>query len=92
MQEDRAQRVVERLRTHGVIARVAHAGAFRVGIRVPLPDGREALWDIDGAAGLEAQIMRDGILVGFIPCIPGSESYDEPATARAIASADYGPG
>lgn len=84
--------MVEQLRAHGVIARVAHAGPFRVGIRVPLADGREALWDMDGAAGLEAQVMRDGILVGFIPCIPGSEAFDENTMALAIAAADYGSG
>ena len=45
---------------------------------------------MDGAAGLEAQIMRDGVLVGFVPQIEGSENFDEAMTARAIATADYG--
>lgn len=84
--------MVDGLRAHGVIARLAHAGPFRVGIRIPLGDGREALWDVDGAAGLEAQIMRNGVLVGFVPTIPGSEDFDEAQTVRAIAGADYGPG
>lgn len=92
MQEDQALRVIEKLRARGVIARLAHAGPFRIGIRVPLADGREALWDIDGAAGLEAQVIRDGILVGFVPQIPGSESFDESAMVQAIATADYGSG
>lgn len=91
MHQDQAQNVVQGLRAHGVIARIAHAGPFRVGIRVPLGDGREALWDVDGAAGLEALIMRDGVLVGFVPTIPGSEDFDEAAVVLAIAGADYGP-
>ncbi len=92
MREEQALRVVDGLRAHGVIARLVHAGPFRVGIRVPLPDGREALWDVDGAAGLEAQVLRDGILVGFVPAIPGSEGFDEARVVEAIAAADYGRG
>lgn len=90
MQEDEAQRIAQALRGYGLIAQVARPSAYRFGIRVPLGDGREALWDVDGAAGLEAQIMRDGVLVGFVPMIEGSESFDEETTARAIATADYG--
>ena len=78
------------LQARGVIARVARPGTFQFGIRIPLGDGREALWDVDGAAGLEAQVMRDGMLVGFVPHIPGSEDFDEEQTVEAIASANYG--
>ena len=92
MQEDEAQRIADALTNRGVIAKVARPAAFRFGIRVPIGDGREALWDVDGAAGLEAQVMRDGILVGFIPTIPGSEQFTEAQAANAIATADYGPG
>lgn len=88
--ENEAQRVVAGLRAHGVIAAVARPATFRFGVRVPLGDGREALWDVDGAAGLEAQIMRDGVLVGFVPRIEGSEDFDEGQTVTAIAAADYG--
>jgi hypothetical protein len=56
---------------------------------VVLEDGREAIWDTDGTAGLEAQVMRDGMLVGFVPSIEGSEEYDEAQTIDAIARADY---
>jgi hypothetical protein len=90
MQESEAQQVVEKLQARGVIARVARPAAFRFGVRVPLGDGREALWDVDGAAGLEAQVMRDGVLVGFVPQIPGSETYDVDQVTDAIATADYG--
>ena len=58
-------------------------------MRVVIGDGREALWDVDGAAGLEAQVMRDGVLVGFVPKIPGSEGYTIEQTVDAIAAAVY---
>ena len=91
MDEQRARRVVEKLRARNVFAHVKlpHAGITQYGIRVVLPDGREAIWDNDGTAGLEAQIMRNGILVGFVPSIPGSESFGEPEIIEAIAAADY---
>ena len=91
MDEARARRVVETLRTRKVFAHVKlpHAGITRYGVRVVLPDGREAVWDNDGTAGLEAQIMRDGILVGFVPSIPGSENFGEAQIIEAIARADY---
>ncbi len=59
------------------------------GIRVTIGDGREAIWDTDGTATLEAQIMRDGMLVGFVPVIEGSEDFDEAQVVDAIARADY---
>jgi hypothetical protein len=90
MREDEATRVAQALVERGVIARVARPAAYRFGVRVPLGDGREALWDVDGAAGLEAQIMRNGMLVGFVPQVPGSEHFDEEQTVQAIVSADYG--
>lgn len=92
MTEDEATSVAAALVERGVIARVARPSAYRFGIRVPLGDGREALWDVDGAAGLEAQIMRDGVLVGFVPQIPGSERFDRAQTVEAILTARYGPG
>ena len=89
MEENRARRVVDALREHGVNARVAKAGVYRFGIRVALPDGREALWDADGTAGLEANVLRDGVLVGFVPEIPGSDAYDDAQVIDAIARTDY---
>ncbi len=89
MQEDEANAVVSALQEQGVLARVIRPTAFRFGVRVPLGDGREALWDVDGAAGLEAQVMRDGVLVGFVPTIPGSESFGVAETVAAIAGQDY---
>jgi hypothetical protein len=91
MDETRARRIVETLRARNVFAHVKlpHAGITRYGIRVVLPDGREAIWDNDGTAGLEAQIMRNGILVGFVPNIAGSENFREAEIVEAIARADY---
>ncbi len=91
MRQDEADRVAAALSERGIIARVARPAAYRFGIRIPLGDGREALWDVDGAAGLEAQIMRDGVLVGFVPQIAGSQNFDERQTVEAILAADYGP-
>jgi hypothetical protein len=90
MQEDEAARIAAALTERGLIARVARPSSYRFGVRIPLGDGREALWDVDGAAGLEAQIMRDGMLVGFVPQIPGSETFDEEQTVEAILATDYG--
>jgi hypothetical protein len=54
-----------------------------------LRDGREAEWDTDGTAGLEAQVMKDGMLVGYVPQIEGSEDFDEQQVVDAIARTDY---
>jgi hypothetical protein len=91
MDEQRARRVVETLRGRNVFAHVKlpHAGITQYGIRVVLPDGREAIWDNDGTAGLEAQVMRNGVLVGFVSSIPGSENFGEEQIIDAIAAADY---
>jgi hypothetical protein len=91
MEEQRAGRVVETLRARNVFAhlKLPHAGVTQYGIRVVLPDGREAIWDNDGTAGLEAQVMRNGILVGFVASIPGSENFGDAQIVEAIATADY---
>lgn len=89
MDENRARRVVDALRERGVPAHVERAGVNQFGIRVVLFDGREAIWDTDGTAGLEAQVMRNGVLVGFVPKIEGSEEFDEARTIDAIARTDY---
>ena len=89
MEPNRAERIVAALRERDVMAHVAQAGVYRAGIRVVIPDGREALWDADGAAALDAQVLRDGVLVGFVPTIPGSADFDDEQTIVAIATADY---
>jgi hypothetical protein len=87
--EDRARRVADTLRERGVDAHLERAGVYQFGVRVSLGDGREAIWDSDGTASLEAQVMRDGNLVGFVPVIEGSEDFDEAQVVDAIARTDY---
>ena len=89
MEEKRAQRVVDRLREQGVDAYIERASTYQFGVRVALRDGRNAVWDTDGTLGLEAQVMRDGMLVGFVPQIEGSEDFDEDQTVDAISGTDY---
>ncbi|HWG01219.1 MAG TPA: hypothetical protein VG164_05150 [Trebonia sp.] len=88
MDEFKARRVVDALRDRGVNAHLFR-GEGQYGVRVSLPGGREAEWDTDGTAGLEAQVMRDGMLVGYVPEIEGSEDFDEPRIVDAIARTDY---
>ncbi len=89
MEENRARGVVEALRGRGIAAEMAQAGVYQFGIRIDLPDGRQAVWDTDGTAGLEAQVMRNGMLVGFVPSIEGSEDFDQAAVVEAMANTDY---
>lgn len=89
MEENRARRVVDALRERGIDARTRKAGVYQFGIWVKISGGREAVWDTDGTAGLEAQVMRDGMLVGFVPSIPGSDDFDESQVVDAIARTDY---
>jgi hypothetical protein len=89
VEEDKARHVVDALRERGIDAHMEKAGVYQFGVRVELPDGREAVWDSDGTAELEAQVMRDGVLVGFVPVIDGSEDFDEAQVVDAIARTDY---
>ena len=89
MDENRARRIVDTLRERGLNAHLQKAGVYQFGVRVSVKGGREAMWDTDGTAGLEAQVMRDGMLVGFVPVIPDSENFDEDQVVDAIARTDY---
>ena len=89
MDENRARSVVEALRSRGIDAQIEKAGVYQFGVRIALPDGRQAIWDTDGTLGLEAQVMRNGMLVGFVPSIPDSEDFDEAQVVEAIAHTDY---
>jgi hypothetical protein len=89
MDENRARRVVDGLRERGVDAHLLKAGVDQFGVRVALHDGRDAEWDTDDTAGLEAQVMQDGDLVGYVPQIEGSEDFDEQQVIDAIARTDY---
>lgn len=90
MEESTAEQVVELLRSRRIFASVnRRAGVYNVGVRVVIPDGREAIWDNDGASGLEAMVLRDGMLVGFVPQLPDSDELDAATIARIIADTDY---
>jgi hypothetical protein len=89
MEENEARRVVDALRNRGTDATLARVAAHQFGVGVRLPDGREAIWDSDGTAALEAQVMRNGMLVGYVPVIEGSADYTEDQIVDAIVRTDY---
>lgn len=89
MEENKARRVVDALRDRGTDAQIARVGVYQFGVSVRLPDGREAVWDSDGTASLEAQVMRDGVLVGYVPAIDGSDDYTDDQVVDAIVRTDY---
>ena len=89
MEENKARRVVDTLRERGTDAQLARVGVYQFGVSIPLADGREATWDSDGTAALEAQVMRNGVLVGYVPAIEGSDDYTEEQVVDAILRTDY---
>jgi hypothetical protein len=89
MDENRARRVADALRDRGIDAHLETAGIDVYGVRVMLSGGREAIWGNEGTSSLEAEVLLDGDLVGFIPEIAGSETFDEAQIVDAIARADY---
>ena len=89
MEENKARRVVDALRDRGTDASLARVGVYQFGVSIRLPDGREATWDSDDTAALEAQVMRNGMLVGYVPVIEGSENYSEAQIVDAIVRTDY---
>jgi hypothetical protein len=89
MDENRARRVADALRDRGVDAHLETAGIDIYGVRVLLSGGREAIWGNEGTSSLEAEVLLDGDLVGFIPEIPGSTAFDEAQIVDVIARADY---
>src|SRR6476620_5108571 len=89
MEENKARRIVDTLRDRGTDADLARVGVYQFGVSIRLPDGREATWGSDGTAALEAQVMRNGMLVGYVPSIEGSEDFDEGQVIDAILRTDY---
>ena len=89
MDENRARRVADALRDRGIDAHLGKGGVDVYGVRVSIGDGRQAIWGQEGTATLEAEVLLDGDLVGFVPEIPGSESFDDAQVVDAIARADY---
>jgi hypothetical protein len=87
--ENRARRVTDALRDRGVDAHVERDGVGIYGVRIAVGGGRQAIWGTEGTTGLEAEVMLEGDLVGFIAEIPGSKTFDEAQIVDAIARADY---
>ena len=89
MDENRARRITDALRDRGINAHLRKSGVDAYAVQVPAGGGREAVWGAEGTTGLEAEVLLDGDLVGFVPEIPGSQSFDEAQIVDAIARADY---
>ena len=89
MEENKARRIVDALRERGTNAEMARVGVYQFGLTIKLADGREATWDSDGTAALEAQVMRNGVLVGYVPAIEGSDDYTEDQIIEAVLRTDY---
>ena len=89
MDENRARRVTDALRDRGINAHLKKSGIDAYAVQVSAGGGREAVWGSEGTTGLEAEVLLDGDLVGFVPQIPGSEAFDEAQIVDAIARADY---
>jgi hypothetical protein len=89
MDENQARRITDALRDRGINAHLRTSGIDAYSVQVPAGGGREAVWGSEGTTGLEAEVLLDGDLVGFVPQIPGSEDFDEAQIVDAIARADY---
>ncbi|AXG80891.1 hypothetical protein [Streptomyces paludis] len=89
MDEDRAGRLVAALRARGVPAHLAHLGVYRCGVQIVLPGGGEAVWDYDPGMGLRAEVVEDGVLVGFVPQVSGSADFTEERLVAVIAATRY---
>ncbi len=89
MDTNRADRLTSRLRARDVMAHVDRTGVYECGIRVVLDTNVEALWDLDGAAGLDAEVLSDGVLIGFVPHIEGSEDFTDEQIVDHIATTRY---
>ncbi|MFJ2443058.1 hypothetical protein ACIOWG_21970 [Streptomyces sp. NPDC087658] len=89
MDEERAGRLVSALRSRGVPAHLAHLGVYQCGVQIVLLDGGEAIWDTDPVMGLRAEVVEDGVLVGFVPHVSGSETFTEEQLVEVIAAARY---
>ena len=89
MDENRARRVTDALRDRGINAHLKKSGVDAYAVQVAAGGGREAIWGAEGTTSLEAEVLLDGDLVGYVPEIPGSAAFDEPQIVDAIARADY---
>ena len=78
MDENRARRVADALRDRGIDAHLARVGVYQSGVRVSLPDGREAMWDSDGSADPEAPTLKveGSALTGVKIAVPNADVAD----------------
>ncbi len=53
------------------------------------PTGAGLFWDADDSDVLSATVMRDGVLVGYVPIVADSAGLDDQATVKVIARTDY---
>jgi len=96
MDENRARRVTDALRDRGIAAHLRKSGVDAYSVQVPAGQGREAIWGSEGTTGLEAEVLLDGDLVGFVSQIPGSEDfaradYDQPEARERAEAPPEGP-
>ena len=89
MDESRARRITDALRDRGINAHLKKSGIDAYAVQVPAGGGREAVWGAEDTSGLEAEVLLDGDLVGYVPEVPGSDTFDEDQIVDAIARADY---
>ena len=89
MLEQAARDVVDALRDRGVEATLAQEGVYNFGVQINIGDGRTALWGADGTVGLAAQVLQDGMLVGFVPDPEGSETFSTAEIVDLMVRTDY---
>ncbi|SCE22810.1 hypothetical protein GA0115240_144874 [Streptomyces sp. DvalAA-14] len=88
MDAERVGRLVSELQGRRVMAHVERTGVYECGIRVVLDKDVEAVWDLAGA-GLDAEIVSDGVLIGFVPHVEGSEDFTDAQIVECIATTRY---
>jgi hypothetical protein len=91
VEENKALHLADLLRDRGVDAHLERStgGIHGFGVRVDLHDGRQAIWGSARTSRLEAEVMRDGVLVGFREGIEGSENYTLEQMVEAIIATDW---
>ncbi|HEX3830217.1 MAG TPA: hypothetical protein VHV82_23360 [Sporichthyaceae bacterium] len=91
MEEKKALHLTDLLRDRGVDAHLepSTGGIHGFGVRIDLHDGRQAIWGAARTTRLEAEVMRDGVLVGFREGIVGSENFSPEQIIEAITATDW---
>jgi len=87
MDEDGALLLARALTRRGVSCRVVSVGSAAHTVLVGLDDGTEAAWDV-GEDAVEARVLREGALIGFVS-LPRQGEVSPDATAALIAAERY---